>query len=334
MGDGAFCLRRYHLAIIQKEIAMKTLIVGTGVIGTIYGWALAEAGVDVTHYVRPGRASRYAAGVALDLLDERKGHKANNQTHYALHCTETVCPQDGYELVILPVNADQLSEALATLVPCAPHAVFLPLTSNWEGTQALDACLPRDLYLLGYADGGGTIRDGVYWANLGAEIHLGAVSDAATENLMRVKRLFERADMRPDVQANMLHWLWVHNATATPFAAGFMHYKEIKPFLKDGEMVKTGLHASQELLRLCEQRGANLKEYPEIAYMNWPDWMFLAVFRWLYTTNKSMQRYTAHAASAGSARETRANYAAMLRTADELGIAAPALRSLGKFLEE
>ncbi|MFN8468368.1 MAG: 2-dehydropantoate 2-reductase N-terminal domain-containing protein [Caldilineaceae bacterium] len=34
---------------------MKTLIVGTGIIGTIYGWALAEADVDVTHFVRKGR---------------------------------------------------------------------------------------------------------------------------------------------------------------------------------------------------------------------------------------------------------------------------------------
>lgn len=28
---------------------MKVLIIGTGVIGTIYGWALKEAVTDVTH---------------------------------------------------------------------------------------------------------------------------------------------------------------------------------------------------------------------------------------------------------------------------------------------
>ena len=31
---------------------MKTLIIGTGVIGTIYGWALSESGIDITHLVR------------------------------------------------------------------------------------------------------------------------------------------------------------------------------------------------------------------------------------------------------------------------------------------
>ena len=38
---------------------MKTLIVGTGIIGVIYGWALAQAGEDVTHFVRKGKKDRF-----------------------------------------------------------------------------------------------------------------------------------------------------------------------------------------------------------------------------------------------------------------------------------
>ena len=34
---------------------MKTLIVGMGVIGGIYGWMLQKSDVDVTHFVRPGK---------------------------------------------------------------------------------------------------------------------------------------------------------------------------------------------------------------------------------------------------------------------------------------
>jgi ketopantoate reductase len=33
---------------------MKILVVGTGIIGTTWGWALSNAGLDVTHLVRPG----------------------------------------------------------------------------------------------------------------------------------------------------------------------------------------------------------------------------------------------------------------------------------------
>lgn len=314
---------------------MKTLIVGTGVIGTIYGWALAEAGVDVTHYVRPGKKAQFSQGVDLDLLDERKGHPANNQVHYNLRVVEEVRPEDGYELVMVPVNAQQLSEALFALVPCvADDATFLLVTSNWDGAAGIDALLPRERYLLGYGDGGGTLRSGVYWSNLGAEIHLGALEGQSAEKLAQVKALFEKADMKPDVQPNILHWLWVHNASAIGFATGFACYGEVKPFLRDGALMKTCVQATCELVHLCEKRGVNLKQYPDVSFVDWPSWLVVAFMRWMWSTNKSMQRYTAHATSTGSLCETRMHFDAMLRTAGELGVEVPALQSLGKYMEQ
>ncbi len=35
---------------------MRLLVVGLGVIGTAYGWAFSEAGVEVVHLVHPGRS--------------------------------------------------------------------------------------------------------------------------------------------------------------------------------------------------------------------------------------------------------------------------------------
>jgi 2-dehydropantoate 2-reductase len=319
---------------LRKETKkMKTLIVGTGVIGTIYGWALAEAGVDVIHYVRPGKSEQYRQGVDLDLLDERKGHPANNQTHYNLRCVEEVRPGGGYELVIVPVNAQQVTEALQALIRrVGADATFLILTSNWEGTAEIDALLPRERYLLGYADGGGTVRNGVYWTNLGAEIHLGALEGQSPEKLAQVKTLFEKADMKPDIQPNILHWLWVHNASAVGFAVGFAKYSELKPFLRDGALMKTCVQATQELVHLCEKRGVDAKQYPDVSFVDWPNWLVVAMMRWMWSTNKSMQRYTAHASSAGSMQATRMHYDAMLSTASELGMEVPALQSLEMLL--
>lgn len=151
---------------------MKTLIVGTGIIGVIYGWALSEGGVDVTHFVRKGRMEKFKDGIVLDLLDERKGHPKNNVTRYALKCTEELTPSDGYEIVIVPTNVHQTEEALKTLVPVLDQTVFLIFSGNWEGTEFIDRLLPKTQYLLGYADGGGTIRNNIYWTNLGGEVHL------------------------------------------------------------------------------------------------------------------------------------------------------------------
>jgi 2-dehydropantoate 2-reductase len=54
---------------------MKILVVGTGVIGTIYGWALAESGNEVVHYVREEKIGAFKDGIKIKMLDERKGHK-------------------------------------------------------------------------------------------------------------------------------------------------------------------------------------------------------------------------------------------------------------------
>jgi hypothetical protein len=49
--------------------------------------------------------------------------------------------------------------------------------------------------------------------------------------------------------------------------------------------------------------------------------------------NESMQRYTAHAASEGSLRETKYHYDLVMRTADELGFEMPNLKALGACLK-
>lgn len=309
---------------------MKSLIVGSGVIGTIYGWALSEAGVDVTHFVRQGKCENSRRGLALDILDERKGHKKYNTPLYIPRCTESISSSDMYELVIVPTNSYQVEQAVCTILPHAPDAVFLIFAANWEGTDSLDRLLPRERYLMGYPDGGGTIRNGVYWTNLGPEVHLGEVDGQRSQKLERVEKLFVSADMEPDIQDNILHWLWLHNAMSIGIWAGFAKYREVEPFLKDRHLLIQCYQSTRELLGLCRQRGINLRQYPETVTFRLPTWLFIILFRWLYTHNESMKRFTAHAAA--SIPEAKQNYDAMLRTASELGFDMPQTRALGAFL--
>jgi 2-dehydropantoate 2-reductase len=312
---------------------MKTLIVGTGVIGVIYGWALSEVGVDVTHFVRKGKADKFKNQVVLDVLDERKNHPKYNQSKYAIKCVEEISPQDGYELIIVPTNLHQTEAALQALVPVSAEAIFLIFTGNWEGTDTIDRLLPRERYLLGYADGGGTVRaDGVYWTNLGAEVHLGAVDGKGIENLEKVKALFVRADMRPDVQDNILHWLWQHAAGVVGFSAGFAKHRDLEAYLADKDLMRQCVLSTKELYRLCVLRGVDLKKYPEASIINFPVWLVAILVRRNFRHNESVQRYTAHAASEGSLQETKAYYVAVMKTAAELGFDMPYTKSLGQYL--
>jgi len=96
--------------------------------------------------------------------------------------------------------------------------------------------------------------------------------------------------------------------------------------------MKTCVQVTRELMRLCEKRGADWKQYPEVSFIGWPDWLVVMLMRIMWSTNKSMQRYTDHATSEGSLREMRYHFDAMQKTGDELGIVVPALSSLSKYL--
>lgn len=69
--------------------------------------------------------------------------------------------------------------AFADLTQNAPDAKYLLMASNWTGMAEIDSYLNKDQYILGYAGGGGTLRnvDGQseLWGNIGADVTLGTV---------------------------------------------------------------------------------------------------------------------------------------------------------------
>ena len=312
---------------------MKTLIVGTGIIGVVYGWALTQSGNDVTHFVRKGRKDQFKDGIQLDLLDERKGHTKYNMTKYAVKCVEEVSPADGYELIMVPTSMHQTEDALKALVPVSGNATFLILSGNWDGTEFIDQLLPRDRYLLGYADGGGTIRNGAYWTDLGAEIHIGMLEGGSKEKFEKVKASFVKADMKPDVQENIVHWLWQHAASAVGFALGFAKYRDIKTFLKDKELVHQCVLSTKELYRLCSLRGVGLEQFPEASFINLPNWLVTALVKWNIGHREAAQRYSAHGESEGSQQEMKAYYASIMRSANELNFEMPNTEALRAYLK-
>jgi ketopantoate reductase len=306
---------------------MKVLIVGTGVIGTIYGWALHEAGVDVTHYVRKGKALSDEA--TIDILDERKDHPKYQKTVYPWKTAESV---DGrYDLVIVPTNWYQTGEALKEIAPLCPRSFFYILTSNWTGTDIFDGILDRSRYILGYPDGGGTIREGMYWANIGPEIHIAAPSDGNKDVFEMIGKAFGKAEIKLDAQENMLHWLWVHNAGSAAIWAAFRKYGDTSRYLADRKLLKESFLATRECLMLCEKRGAYSKKYPEIAAFKWPMWLLIPVFRMNIKYNESMKRYTAHAEKA-PVEDLRLNYRDILQTAREMDFPMPHFESLAVYM--
>src|SRR6266511_3764851 len=94
---------------------MKILVFGAGVIGTIYGYVLAQAGNDVTHYVRAGKKKSLEQGIPIQLLDGRSRQPKQESILYKAKVVENFSSADNYDLVIVSVRHYQLDSILPIL---------------------------------------------------------------------------------------------------------------------------------------------------------------------------------------------------------------------------
>jgi glycine/D-amino acid oxidase-like deaminating enzyme len=67
---------------------MRVLVIGAGIIGSIYSWALAESGHHILHLV-PGKASALSGGLALDVLDNAQDTSGTSGDSTGLNALET-----------------------------------------------------------------------------------------------------------------------------------------------------------------------------------------------------------------------------------------------------
>ena len=131
---------------------MKTLIVGAGVIGTVYGAHIAAARHQVSvlrHEPRTGDVA--ARGLrARGVLDgERVKVEANVVPDASGH----------YDLVLVAVRRDQLASACAELAVAAARPAVVFFGNNPAGLAAIPGDLPGDAYL-GFPGVGGVMADG------------------------------------------------------------------------------------------------------------------------------------------------------------------------------
>lgn len=308
---------------------MKILILGTGVIGTLYGHALSQHH-EITHFVRENKLKLMDGKIIpYDIIDERNDKKHMNTTgEYTYKCVSEIT--EDYDLIMLPVNTYQLDDALKTFVNIAPNAKYLIFTLNWNGTYEIDKYLKKDQYIMGYAGGGGTFKGDLLWGNVGNDISLGTVYDVQKALLDATVKAFKTCGIEPEIPSNILHWLWVHNAGTSPFGVGLSKYSSLNEILKDKKLVKTCFEAMREGYKICERRGAKLKEFPEVKMMSIPFFILYPMFKRNFEKNPIMQRYTAHAFKAID--EMKYNFREILSLGRELNMNIPSIEKLSKLL--
>ena len=119
---------------------MKMLIVGTGVIGTVYGAHLAAAGTHISVLSHGRRTDDVAAG-GLCARDVIGGGRVEVET-------DVVPDASGdYDVVLVAVRRDQLASACAGLAVLAGEPAVVFFGNNPAGLAAIPGDLPGNVYL-------------------------------------------------------------------------------------------------------------------------------------------------------------------------------------------
>jgi 2-dehydropantoate 2-reductase len=311
---------------------MKVLIVGRGVVGTVYGWALSQAGIDVTHVVRQ---EGLAATAALDLLDLRPGHPKHARATYTPKTVRQIAPSDGFDLVIVATKHYQAVEAIRQYLPGAPRATFLLFTANWDGTQEIDGLLPRSSLLWGYAAASGGPDDrGVLIVTVAPSVRFGMLEGSDPDKFKAVTELFQRAGFTLDIKANIVEWLWVHHAINAGGIGIALWAGGIAEATRSLKTMRLGVWAIREALDVVAARGVDVKCYPDAkGVLNIPPWLAgLPIFCAVRFTEKG-RRLLLGSHFAHSPDEMKRYYFDVLHTGENLGVAMPHLRKLRERIE-
>jgi 2-dehydropantoate 2-reductase len=128
---------------------LKVLIVGAGVVGTVYGAHVAAAGHQVSVLSHGPRTSEVATG-GMCARDVRGGGRVDAGT-------DVVPDADGdYDVVLVAVRREQLASACADLAVLAGKPAVVFFGNNPAGRAAIPGDLPGDTYL-GFPGVGGVM---------------------------------------------------------------------------------------------------------------------------------------------------------------------------------
>lgn len=193
---------------------MRILVVGAGVIGSVYAGYLLRAGHDVTLLARGRRlADLTDSGLVLENAE------AGQREVLPVTAVDTPAPDARYELVLVAVRAEQLPGTLPLLVgiPDGPDVLFFGNTAGQSG-QLCDTLGPRAFF--GFPAVGG-VRDGQairYVLISQQQTMLGEAAGTVSDRVQQLHEVLQGAGFPTTITTDISGWLLGHAAFIVPIA--------------------------------------------------------------------------------------------------------------------
>ena len=314
------------VSTLRTEIDMRILLLGRGVIATLYGRVLHAAGHHVEFLVRPGRAVQLGGEVRLDWIDGRRrpfGRRVDETFRTTLR--ESIDPADAYDLVLLSVGHHQLTEAAATVAPHVGTATVLVLGNVWDEPLTAVAPIPAQQVVLGFPQaGGGFDADGVLRGALLPGVLVGTTSAPPTRREQEVMTVMRQAGLTVRQEPDMRGWLWLHVASDAGMFAQALRSGSLARMIGDRRALRDAFLTARELVPVLEARGVDLRRH-RLATLPLRRPTLVAAATAAATVLLPIARRSLEAHTDPHAAEARAVLDDTLREARRLGVPTPRL---------
>lgn len=247
---------------------MKILIIGRGVISTQYGWALEQAGNEVTFYVRPGRSNQYGDIVNLKILDGRENKKGDSvNKSWKIKMIEELSPNHDFDLIMISINHNQFSNIINWLEPLVNNSTVLIFNNIIDEPLNSIGSIPKEQVVWGFPGAGGSFinqntLDGGFMKN----IFMGFIDNTTNKNRYDiVTRLFKNAGFGISENKDMRNWLWFHFITNASLMAAASKVGSLNNLFDSESALKDFALILRELIPLMRAKGSKVSTIINIA---------------------------------------------------------------------
>lgn len=275
---------------------MRILIIGAGVIGSVYGGAFLKRGHEVVMLARGARRSELQHN-GLVLEDVGSGQSAV----LPVSVVDAVGIDDRYDLVMAAVRRDQMT-GVVPLVAELPGRPDVLAFGNLTGLcDELHAALGKQL-LFGFPAAGG-IRDGAvvkYVLIRQQKTMLGEPDGPASSRVGRLSELLRHAGFSTMISKNPPAWLDAHTAFVVPIAYALYRFDTDSARLgADDSSLRQMIRATREAFRAMQGAGdAEIPTNLKWLYLRMPERFAVSYWRRVMSSPRGELWFGAHSRAA------------------------------------
>ena len=244
---------------------MRIAVLGLGVIGTTYAYALQKAGHDTFHIVREGKD--FPSSIHVHLLDGRYNPKGEEKDgDYSVMISSK---DEKYDFILISVASGKLEDAMRTLRDRNLKGTVILFCNFWNDRKEVEKIVGDYEYITAFPTAGGHMeKEGKLNCVLFDHIMLESREKAKINNYDELVSILDSADIKQEIPYDMFEWIWIHmaiNAGVTSTAARKGKIDDpnrlARELMADSKALSMAVKCIRETLKTVSARGVDLKKY-------------------------------------------------------------------------